>query len=185
MNEKSFRISLRALEPEDYLKTVKWRNEGIYLQGVVSTKRFVSPETEKRWIEDAIKKHESGEAVRLAIILKKTNEMIGMIFITNIDYINKNGCVGSFLGSNDNRGKGYISEARYLLFKYAFDELGLERLYGNILEDNTSARKSAEKFGYVKEGVLRNAVYKDGQFKNLIAYSMLKKEFYEKYQLNK
>ena len=182
MDKKIFRVYLRALEPEDYLITQAWRNDPVYQAGVASVKRFISIDTEKRWIENAIKEHENLKALRLAVVLKETDEMVGMVFLTDINMIYKSAKVGSLIGSNENRGKGYITEARFLLFEYAFMELGLERISATILEDNYASIKSAERVGYVKEGVLRNAVYKDGEFKNIIAYSILRDEFITRYK---
>jgi [ribosomal protein S5]-alanine N-acetyltransferase len=184
MDKKNFRIYLRALEINDHLTTVQWRHDPAYLQGVVSTKRYISSETEKEWMVQAIKSHEQIQSVRLAIVLKKTDDFIGMIYLTNIDKINRRAVVGSLIGSEQHRGKGYVFEARYLLFEYAFNELGLNRISANILEDNVASRNSVEKFGYIQEGILRDAVFKDGAFRNLVAYAMLKNEFLKKYKLH-
>lgn len=177
------RIYLRALEPEDYKITYTWRQDSTYQKGVESMKRYVSMNTEKRWIDDVIVKHEKGQEVRLGIVLKESDELIGMVFLKNINYINKSAKSGSIIGVDDKRGKGIIGEARYELFKYAFYELGLERIYTHIVEYNVRSIKSGEKFGYVKEGVLRNAVYKEGKFHNVIVYSMLREEFIKKYNM--
>ncbi len=184
LEKEKFRIYLRALKLNDSEKTISWRHDTIYQQGVISTTRFISIETERSWIENAIKNHEQGKEIRLAVVLKESQEMIGMVYLTGINYINRTAVIGSLLGVEENRGKGYISEARYLLFEYAFMQLNLQRISANILENNVSSRKSVEKFGYVREGLLRNAVYKDGKYHNLVAYSMLKVEFVKKYLAN-
>ena len=183
LKKENFRIYLRALEPDDFMKTSKWRHDDLYQQGVASPNRFISSITEKNWTENAIKNHEQGKEIRLAVVLKENHEMIGMVYLTGINHINRTAAVGSLIGIEENRGQGYISEARYLLFEYAFMQLNLQRISATILENNVSSRKSVEKFGYVREGLLRNAVYKDGKYHNLVAYSMLKNEFLEKYSL--
>ena len=182
LKKENFRIFLRALEFDDFNKTLKWRHDSVYQKGVASTNRFISVETEKKWIENAIKNHEQGTEIRLAVIIKEDEEMIGMVYLTNINYINGTAIMGSLLGVDENRGKGYITEARYLLFEYAFMQLNLQRISATILENNVSSRKSVEKFGYVREGLLRNAVFKNGEYHNLVAYSMLKDEFIKRYK---
>lgn len=184
LQKKNFRVYLRALEPEDHALTHKWRSDEVYKEGVASLSRFVSLETEKEWLESVKENHKQLKEVRLAVVLKKSDQMVGMVYLNNINLINRNAVMGSLIGMDENRGKGYISEARYLIFEYGFFEVGLERISATILEDNANSRKSAEKFGYVKEGTLRKAIYKNGKFKNLIAYSMLKQEFMEKYLKN-
>ncbi len=183
MNEKEFRVYLRALELEDYIRLHKWRMDPGYQSGVASMKRFASSETEKNWVESVRKKHEQTKEIRLAISMKENDEMIGLVSLTKIDLVNRNAVINSWIGDVEQRRKGYIQEAHYLIFKHAFQELGLERISATILEGNIASRKSGEKFGYVQEGVLRDAVYKEGKFHNLIAYSLLKNEFYKKYNL--
>ena len=183
MDATNFRVYLRALELEDFKKIHKWRMEPGYQTGVVSMKRFISSETEKKWLENVIHKHEQTKEIRLAVALKENDEMIGLVSLTKIDLINRNAVINSWIGEVEQRKKGYIQEARYLIFKYGFQELGLERISATILEGNIASRKSGESFGYVQEGVFRKAVYKEGKYHDLIAYSFLKDEFYKKYNL--
>ena len=175
------RIYLRALEPDDYKSIFKWRHDPIYQSGVASMKRYVSMDTERKWIDEVISKHEKGDEIRLGIVQKEANELIGLIYLTNINYINKNAMISFMIGENDLRGRGFVNEAQIEILKYAFYELGLERIYAHILESNTSSIKSVEKFGYAQEGILRNAVYKEGKFQNVVIYSILKQEFINKY----
>ena len=81
----------------------------------------------------------------------------------------------------EERGKGIIGKAREMVFRYMFDEMGMERVWVRVLEDNVSSRRSVEKFGYVQEGVMRKGAWKKGRFKDLIVYSLLKEEFYGLY----
>ncbi len=183
MDPDKFRIYLRALEIEDYKKIHEWRKDPIYQAGVVSMKRFTSSETEKKWVESVIDKHEKTQEVRLAIVLKSNDEIIGSQSLTSIDLINKNAVINSWIGDNNHRKKGYIQEARYLILRYGFQELGLERISAEILEENIASRKAGENCGYLQEGILRNAVFKEGKFHNLVVYSVLKDEFYQKFNL--
>lgn len=179
MDTTKFRVYLRALEPEDYLKTHKWRNDPVYQDGVVSVKRYVSLETEKKWVEHAIKEHESLKTVRFGVVLKETNEIIGLFFLKNIDFVSKQTKYGILIG--ENRGKGIAKEALILLLEYTFLELGLERISGGTLEDNFASIKTIESVGFVREGVLRNGAYKNGKFKNVLIHSMLREEFMSNY----
>lgn len=51
------KINIRALELEDHKNTLLWRNDETTPDLLVGQKRYVSSETEKRWIEKAIKDH--------------------------------------------------------------------------------------------------------------------------------
>lgn len=174
--KKNIRVYLRALEPEDYELLHKWRNDeeiGHYFSG---TKLFTSTLNEKKWIEEKIFDKIN---VSCAICIKESEEFIGCVFLNNIDYVNRSGHCPTFIGEKDYWGKGYATEARILILKYAFYERGLERIWAHVTEDNGGSIKMHEKCGYKREGLLRKASYVDGQFKNYIVFSILRHEFEE------
>ena len=73
-----FRIYLRALELDDYKKSIKWRNDDDIWSTVVGSKYFVSSVYEKKWVEDSI--FNTQKDLKLAICLKENDEYIGNIY---------------------------------------------------------------------------------------------------------
>jgi len=177
---ESERLYLRALEPEDHRTTHAWRQDPGYQAGVLSPKRMISLETEKRWIERAIAEHEEGKALRFAIVIKQSGSFVGLIYLTGIDHMHKRARFGSWIGEKEHRGKGYVTEARHLLARYAFEELGLRRIEAHILASNSPSIRSVEKFGYEKEGVLRSHTYKNGKANDVIVFSLLREDYLNK-----
>jgi RimJ/RimL family protein N-acetyltransferase len=175
------RIYLRALEPEDYELIHQWRSDSGYQEGVVSMKRYTSKETERKWVERAIESHERGENLRFGIVLKETDELIGLVYLAGIDHVHKKAGFGSWIGEPENRGLGYVTEARLQALDYAFNELRLERIGAKVLESNTASKRSVEKFGYVREGTLRKYVYKNGRYNDVAIYSLLREEYLKRY----
>lgn len=169
-----FRVYLRALEPEDYKTSIKWRNDDEIWSMVVGPKYFVSTAYEKKWVEDAIY---SKDKITLAICLKENNEYIGNASFTDIDWINRSAKTSTLIGEKQYWSKGLATEAKILLLKFAFYERGFNRIWATILEDNIASQRMNEKCGYKKEGLLRQAVYKNGKFHNLVVMSVLKEEF--------
>ena len=55
-----------------------------------------------------------------------------------------------------------------MLINYAFQDLGLLRLYLFVLEDNTPAMRVYEKCGFIVEGKLRRHAFKEGKFKDVL-----------------
>lgn len=178
MNDEIF--YLRAMEPEDYLISYKWRNDYDLIKGY-SLPRYVGKETERKWALNVISDHENGKSVRLAICSTVGDKLIGYANLLNIDYHNRSCEVSIIIGDKDFHGKGAAFNARLQLFKYAFLELGLERIWGRVLSNNFQAIKQDERFGYIKEGVLRRAAYQNGQYYDVYLYSMLRDEFIAKY----
>jgi RimJ/RimL family protein N-acetyltransferase len=75
------------------------------------------------------------------------------------------------IGANPSK-RWLTREFLNLWFHYPFVQLGVNRITANIATKNTSARKLAEHLGFIKEGLLREAMGGD----DLIAYGMLKRE---------
>ena len=175
MKTDSFRVYLRAFEPDDYLTTVKWHNDNEIWGMVGSPKYFVSHEYEKKWIEDAIW---SKAQIKLGICLKENDKLIGFGAVTDMDWINRSAHCPSMIGEKEYWGKGLASEARILLLDFAFCERGLNRVNVLILEGNTASLKICEKCGFQVEGVLRQSIFKQGRFHNQVVMSLLQEEFY-------
>lgn len=175
------RIYLRALEPDDYKVSYKWRNDPDIQNLVGGHKYFVSMEKERKWVEAAIN---DNNRIVLAVCLKSTGKYIGNIMLQGIDWINRTASIPILLGDKEEWGKGYGTEARMQMLTFAFKERGLESIRDLVLEDNHVSIKLHERCGYVKEGTLRNSVFKNGRFYNQIIMAVLKDDFekvYKKY----
>lgn len=161
MNEP--RVYLRALEPEDYKTSIKWRKDDQIWEMLGGTKYFVSEAYEKKWVEDTIF---SSKDLKLAICLCEDDRYIGNVYMTDLNMINRTCSSHILIGEKDCWGKGYAREALMQAIDYVVKERGIQRIEALVLESNTQSLRMHEKCGYVLEGVKRNAVYKNGTFHN-------------------
>jgi RimJ/RimL family protein N-acetyltransferase len=104
----------------------------------------------------------------------QSEKIIGYIHVKNIDWDIPKAELGFFIDEHY-AGKGILYKAMTLLIDHFFGELGFEKLYLRTHEQNTSARKMAEKCGFELEGKLR----KDhrttgGELVDLLYYGLLK-----------
>jgi len=173
---KKIRVYLRALEIDDYIKIHRWRNDREISRNFGGVPLFTSTANEKKWVEDKIFDRNS---VSCAICLKENDEFIGCIFLNDIDYHKRSGHVPVYIGEKKIWGKGYATDARVLMLKYAFFDRGLQRVWAHVLEDNKAALRMLEKVGYIKEGFLRKSNFKDGLFVNEHYLAVLKEDFEE------
>ena len=70
--------------------------------------------------------------------------------------------------------KGIVTTAVNLINGYGFNQLGIVRIQTGIFEYNTASQRVLEKCGFVKEGVFRKSVYKQGKLWDEVRYAMLK-----------
>lgn len=168
------RIYLRALEPDDYLVTHRWRNDNDIQTRVGGPKYFVSLEREREWVRSTIL---DNERYVLGICLKENQKLIGTVNIESIDYINRSCHVPILIGDKAEWSKGYGTEARMMALKFAFYERGMNRVWATILDTNEASQKMHISCGYRIEGTLRQSVYKDGRYHDEVLMSVLRSEF--------
>lgn len=181
MTRENFRIYLRSLERGDHQITHKWRNDPEIFETLNQPRRFVSEKTEQEWVDKAITENETGVSIRLAVCLKEDDKMIGLIQLLHIDMKNRSAEVTTLIGEKEYWGQSLIGEARTLLFEHAFLDLGLERISNKVLDTNMASLRAYEKFGSVREGILRHAAYKNGKYHDMVQFSMLRDEFFSKH----
>lgn len=174
-----FRVYLRALEPEDYLITSQWRKDEEIQNLVGGPKYFVSKEKERQWVLNTIN---DNSRMVLGICLKENDKLIGTVNIQDIDWINRSAHVPIQIGDKKYWGGGYASEARILALKFAFDERGMHRIWAVVLEHNEPSIRQCERLGFVREGILRDSVFKDGKFLNQVYLGLLKQDFDKAYE---
>ena len=72
------------------------------------------------------------------------------------------------------RGRGIATRAARLVVRWAFEELGIERIELRVHPDNTASQRVAERLGFVREGVERaSRVWPDGTRFDSIMFSLL------------
>lgn len=108
-----------------------------------------------------------------AVILKENNAHIGNISLQCIDNKNNNAEIAYLFGEKQYWRQGYAKEASILLLKHAFDKLKLHRIYFGTHINNISMQTLAERLGFIKEGVKKDAQYKYGQYNDIVIYAII------------
>ena len=166
----SKRIYLRALETSDIDRMHRWHNDPQLYATLTSPFHPVSRQTVEDWIKERCRY--SDKEINYAICLSDSHEHIGNMYLREIDYINRHGFLGAFIGDAEHRAKGYAGEALLQTVDYAFNVLGLRRLYMYVLADNAAALKHLQKCAFLIEGKMRQNIFKDGQFKDVCVLGM-------------
>ena len=113
----------------------------------------------------------------LAITTKKGAKHIGNIALQRIDLLSRNAMFSIIVGDKDYWGKGYAKEAVKLILEHGFSQMNLHRIYCATTADNVPMQKLALSVGMKKEGRRRDAAFKAGNYKDVIEYGVLKKEW--------
>ena len=105
------------------------------------------------------------------------DRLIGSMGLFNFRWKDQSAEYGIVIGDSEYWGKGYGSDATQLMLRYCFHELNLHRVSLQVLGYNTRAVKAYEKCGFVKEGVQRQAIKRDGQRWDVLNYAILYDEW--------
>jgi len=117
----------------------------------------------------------------LAIIKKESDEIIGYLSISDIDYRNGT-CFWSGIKLSPLVGEGYGAQSAILILKYIFEELRMVRCSGVCQEEHFASLKMLLKIGFQKEGLMRKHLYKNGKYINEWLLSFLDED-YEKIKI--
>jgi len=170
------KVMLREYRQEDLPCIAAWVNDEEttkYLSDI-----FVLPQTSKMR-EDFLSARLTGSSHEACFIIadRETQKYLGQADLLEINWINRCATVGIVIANAEDRSRGVGTEALTLLCEYGFQKLGLQRIQLNVYEANTRAQRCYEKVGFIREGVKRRAIYKDGRFMDMIFMSILKDEW--------
>ena len=102
---------------------------------------------------------------------------MGFIEIDGILWTHGAGWLGIGIGEREHWGQGIGGEAMRLALNFAFNELNLHRIQLTVFAYNERAIALYEKLGFVREGVYREALHRDGQRYDMILYGLLRREY--------
>ncbi len=162
-------IYLRRMTYEDTEKIVEWRNSDSVRKRFIYQGLFTK-ESHENWIKTMV---ETGKVVQMIICEIGTDKPVGSVYVRDIDKTHHKAEYGIFIGEKDARGKGYGTAAAKLMVRYCFEELALHRLFLRVYAENERAIRSYEKAGFVKEALLRDDVYIDGEYKDIVLMGIL------------
>lgn len=111
--------------------------------------------------------------------------LIGTANLVDIDWKNRNAFHGMLLGDKEIRGKGYAVDTVMAIMRYAFEELGFNRLDGSIIEYNIASIKMyIGKCGWKEEGRQRNWYFRKNQYWDRILVGITKEDYFQLIQEN-
>jgi len=115
----------------------------------------------------------SRNEIIFAIIYKKKKRHVGNISLGHISWTDRSADIAILIGEKAVWGKGIGREACGLVMDYGFGVLNLHRISIGTTARNTSMVRIAERLGMKREGRLRDALFKDGQYLDLVKYARI------------
>jgi RimJ/RimL family protein N-acetyltransferase len=169
---------LRELERKDLDVINKWRNDSELIAFLGAPFRYINLDVDMKWFETYM--NNRNNAVRCAVTEDISDEILGLVSLVSINYINQSAEFHLMIGERKNQGKGMGTFAVQAMLNHAFNNMNLQRVELLVLADNRRAIHLYEKCGFKYEGRKRKSNYKNGKFVDTLMYSVLKSEYYSK-----
>jgi ribosomal-protein-serine acetyltransferase len=126
------------------------------------------------FINQSIRNREERKGLGFGIFRK--NRFLGSIGFVSFDWAARKTEIGYWI-SKDEEGKGIISNSTRLLIEFAFSELGLNRIEIRCSAENQRSSAVPKRFGFTKEGHLREAEFRNGKLHDFELYGLLAAEW--------
>ncbi len=114
--------------------------------------------------------------VAYAIVQGDGEEHVGNVTLNGINWISGTADIGLMIGEKDHANERCAHQVLSLMIPYAFDVLGLRRLYMGILEGNQACLGGARNMNMVEEGRWRAHSLVYGKYQDEIWFGAMKTE---------
>lgn len=166
------KVRLRAIEQDDIPRFVRWLNDPDVIR-FLSIYQPISTADEIRWFQ----RHLESKDDFVYAIETAEGVHIGNIGLHGLDWKNHNAVLGVFIGEKAYWGLGYGSDAILALLHFAFGEMNLHRVELSVFDFNERAIRCYRKCGFQLEGSRRQALYREGEYHDVLLMSILKAEY--------
>lgn len=157
-------VTVRAFDPENDLPLFdEWLSE-------LSGRYFLLSRltTERQDIREVA----SSNTSVLGIITLPDSTPIGSVAFLDHDLVHRKAELRKMIGDPEHRRKGFATQASALWIQYGLNTLGLKKIYVNTLNANIGNIKLNEELGFKVEGILRNEVFIDGAYRDVLRMSL-------------
>lgn len=168
-------VQLAAVQREYLPRYVEWLNDWEVTQYLMpGTAVPFSLDDENDWFEQQRKEKDS---YVFAILALPDLKLIGNCGLHRVDLKNRSGIFGIFIGDKSYWNKGCGTDATRLLLRFAFEELGLNRVELEVYDFNPRAIRAYEKAGFRQDGVHRQGLYRNGEYHDELIMCILHEEW--------
>ncbi len=159
------------LEHLDRLSADRTMSEPFLWFGFQSQERF-----RRRFAEDRF----LGSDPRLLIVADVDDSAMGWVSWREEGRLTSVGTyeIGALLFP-EHRGRGFGTTAQRLLAEYLFATRPIHKLWAGTETTNLVEQRALERCGFVREGVLRQDLFRDGEWRDSVVYGLLRSDLSE------
>ena len=153
---------------EHDIQTVLWLNDPVLQRGF-GLAREITLESHRAWLA-------ANEDILVWAITDEEGEHCGNVLLDPV-MARRSAYLQVYVGSRKSLRKGIAYRALGGVLTYAFGSLGLHRIWLHTVPGNVAAEALYAKLGFLREGVEREALPRDGVFVDQYRWSLLQHEW--------
>jgi len=172
---KGEKVILRAMRREDLPRLLQFNNDvEVELAGGGDPPM---PQSLDRLEAEFNQQVSSGGRDGASFAIEADGQLIGSCGLFNFDSTAHTCELGIGIGDKVYWGKGYGREAINLLVEYAFHYRNFHKVWLRVLGNNARAIKAYQAVGFTEEGRLRQHVWINGTYDDLVHMGILRSEW--------
>ena len=164
-------VGLRAIETHDLPQLLAWRNDP-RLRRYFREVRKLNLTQQRQWFDTKVN---NDPATRMfAIVERARQRLLGACGLCYIDWVNRSADFSLYIGADDLYiDERFAPDAAVTMIGYAFDELGLHRLWSEIYAFDAPKQRFFESLGFSLDGRQRQTHWAEGAWHDSHFYSLL------------
>jgi len=145
------------------------RNDPSISRQLFSQSVPISLEEQELWYERYLNEK---NCLLLLAGVEESDNPVGYVQLKNVDHINRSVELGFYMAP-EHQGRGVGTAVVEKLVEFAGVNLNMHRICLEVFATNKKAIHVYEKCGFVREGILRDRIVKDGCFKDVVVMSII------------
>lgn len=173
------RLVLRELHPTDAPSIAERAGDRQVARFLIAVPSPYPVSLATRWIAARVAWWPQARGITLAIARRDAPAiLLGTVSLRRF-LRDRRAELGYWLGA-DAWGSGFATEAADAMIDFGFRELGLERIYAQVLEGNDASCRVLDKLGMMNEGVRRRHIRKGKRLCDVSMYGLLRDEWLDR-----
>jgi UDP-4-amino-4,6-dideoxy-N-acetyl-beta-L-altrosamine N-acetyltransferase len=164
-------VVLRPLAQVDSARLLAWRNQPEIARWMYSD-HLISPEEHARWFAGAM-----ADPRRCYWVIEANGTPVGLANLYDLAPEHSRTAWAYYLADPSTRGQGIGAFVEYWVIEHVFAELGLNKLWCEVLIGNEAVWRLHEGFGFQREALFRQHVRKDGQAADVVGLGLVRSDW--------
>jgi RimJ/RimL family protein N-acetyltransferase len=172
---------IRPLSKNDAPTITRWINDTEVTQYLLAYLPM-SEKDEEEWLDSLAKKKQTD----IVLGIEADGKFIGVMGIHGISWKDRTAKTGALIGEKEYWGKGYGTDAKMALLKYAFDTLNLRKICSSVIRYNKRSLRYSLHCGYKIEGTKKKQIFRKGRYHDEIILALFRKDwlpYWKKYNM--